>query len=259
MEVSIKNWIVFFEDIGRRCYYESSLKPTWEKYEYGKEPWQALILFLGGYAFERQGRNPSYPHAAVDTMKEYKDDLNEKKIWKSFREKLEGDGISLNEKLCPLYPKDHKSVLARLNGRNIVTLVGEEMKNDEVEKAFDFMKSIRGIGPKIASFFLRDVKEVLDITPKDKRWLLQPIDIWVLRTVNRLSNKLLDVNRDTDREEAAKFIVDNSNNPELVNMGMWVFGARVCDSEYRHIKYLRDFEMAKMELRNYLKEQNIKN
>jgi len=61
----------------------------------------------------------------------------------------------------------------------------------------------------------------------NNRFLLQPIDRWVERTVVALSNQHL------NRRQAAEWIVDNSNQPELVNMGIWYFGSQIAKSAYK--------------------------
>ncbi len=233
-----------------------------------KKPWQALAFFLEGYAFERQGRNPGYAHAAADAVRENSDLLGgnidenvEREIWDSYRAKLRNR--RLNAKLCPLNPAKSDcagSVFARLREHgetNLMTFTTALLKKD-VREAHNFIWSIRGSGTKIASYFLRDVKElypIAEIAP-NLRFLLQPVDIWVWRTVNILQGheefpSLWDA-KESARKDAAQFIVNSSHDPERVNMGMWYFAAEVCGSEYRHGLYLGKPESAEEAWHNYV-------
>jgi hypothetical protein len=48
---------------------ERFITPLWERYPLReRNSWDALCLFLEGYAFERQGRHPDYGPAAVDSI-----------------------------------------------------------------------------------------------------------------------------------------------------------------------------------------------
>ena len=94
--------------------------------------------------------------------------------------------------------------------------------------------SIRGIGNKIASFFLRDLVDVMNINlgQIQNRNLLQPIDVWVERTIKILSN-----NQKMNKNQISNWIVQTSNqnniNPERINMGIWFFCSNIVRSEYR--------------------------
>ncbi len=96
------------------------------------------------------------------------------------------------------------------------------------------MRSIRGVGDKIASFYLRDLAVVLNLnlTNIQNRELFQPIDIWVERTV-----KILSGNQNLTRRQVANWMVVNciqhNLNPEHINMGIWFFCALIANSEYR--------------------------
>ncbi len=263
----VKHWMKFFEEVGG-VYCQTILWPNWEEYGECKEPWQAAAFFLNGYAFERQGRSPNYTHAAVDAVKEGNalkegriDSITEEELWKSFKDKLGDERLNLDRQpLNPSAKSPHsKSLLRQLregNKANLVKTTQDSLQQGEVQVAFEFVKNIRGVGPKISSFFLRDLKEITDINTEkfslEHRFLLQPIDIWVRRTVKMLNNTTK-----TDKD-VARFIVDHSNNPEKSNMGIWYFSARVCGSEYRHNRILeRDIDIAKREWEVYLKRAQL--
>jgi hypothetical protein len=250
----VQKWMKFFENIGENFYLELYLKPTWKKFDYGKTPEQSAALFLSTYAFERQGADPSYAPAACDTVQDCKDvfgqtvtEAMEKKLWKDFVQRLRQE--SLNKERNPLYYEGSQWPLLRVmrEGSLVETTRNLLVKNNARE-AFDFMCGIRGVGPKISSFFLRDLKEAFRINQSlDDRELLQPIDIWVRRTIQHIRN-----DRSGGDKQIAKFIVENSKNPELVNMGIWLFAAVICRSRYKHTQCLQDLNIAQRETKNYL-------
>ena len=78
--------------------------PLWKKYPNHLHDFiDGMCIFLEGYAFERQGRNPSFSHAAVDVIKDAKA-TNRKfaeVVWNLFSHQFGGDG--LNRKVNPIY------------------------------------------------------------------------------------------------------------------------------------------------------------
>jgi hypothetical protein len=235
----------------------------------GSEASQEAIFFLDWYAFERAGRSSSYAPAAVDALKNNATDFNqsrspdevEEKIWIDFSRALKEAGVPPNEKRCPLWPEGGQSLVRRLHEKgksNILSYAQEHVKQGNIPEAFEFLISIRGIGPKIASFFLRDAKELLPEggvsvrIDSGIRWRLQPIDVWVKRTI-----ELITKGRPMKDLEAARFIVENSENPERVNMGIWYFSACVCESQYRHKKRLASIDDAKNELEDFKRNKTL--
>jgi len=264
-DIEIQEWIGFFENIGE-AYCRTMLLPQWNAYEGCKEPWQAIAFFLEGYAFERQGTNPGFAHAAVDTVRKYRDRLNgsfedvESEVWEDYKQRLRRN---INEKLCPLNPSEsaeRRSIFSRLRQSgeaNLAWYAARLLQNDP-GSAHTFISSIRGSGRKIASYYLRDLKEAFPVATNNLRFLLQPIDIWIWRTVHIMQGHRdfprLGQAEEQDIERAARFVVDHScnHNPERVNMGMWYFAAEVCGSEYRHGACLQNPQEAKTAWNEYV-------
>lgn len=63
--------------------------PWWRWYADEPGPQRALGLFAGQYAYERQGRARSYPHAAYFAI-EKTPALDAAKIWHAFLSELDG-------------------------------------------------------------------------------------------------------------------------------------------------------------------------
>jgi len=255
-----QQWLQLFENIS--CLYRHMLMlPTWNKYSnYQNNIWDSLSIFLEGYAFERQGRRPDYCHAAVDSLIHCRqqNNLDPDCIWNTFKKFL--DNQKLNHRNNPLYPSTnpdnitgignkHSLIEVILNddfsNRTLTSFVQHKIDvNKNIMEIFDFLKLIRGIGDKIASFYLRDLVVVVGINVADinKREYLQPIDIWVERTVKKLAG-----NKNMSIRQIAKWIVinciQNNLNPEHVNMGIWFFCASIANSEYRLNQALANMDM----------------
>lgn len=256
-----QQWLQLFENVS--CFYRHMLMfPLWNKYSnYQNNIWDSLSIFLEGYAFERQGRRPDYFHAAVDSLIHCRlqNNLDVNCIWNTFKESLHNR--KLNHRNNPLYPSSNPdnitgignkySLIEALLNNNLSTRTLTSFIQDTVDlnrniiQAFSFLKSIRGIGDKIASFYLRDLVVVININLVNikNRELLQPIDIWVERTI-----KILAGNQNMSRRQVANWIVVNcirhNLNPEHINMGIWFFCASIANSDYRLNQSLANINMA---------------
>jgi len=114
--------------------------------------------------------------------------------------------------------------------------------------------TMNGVGSKVASLFLRDVSIIRNCLPtvQDARELLQPVDVWVLFVVRYLAS-----NQTMSKEQCAAYLVEQNSIPEFVNMGIWCFCARVCESsQYRVRNALQDISSMRASIRTHL--QNMK-
>lgn len=271
----IQQWLQFFERVN--CFYrQMSMLPLWNKYpNYNTDIWDSLSIFLEGYAFERQGRRPDYFYAGVDALLYCKQQNNNNftpvvtnMIWQRFSQLLNNQG--LNPKNNPLYPSTNPNNLQRIGNKLSIVeiviqnnIVGQNLTfasylqhqiivTNNIQNVFNLIKNIRGIGNKVASFYLRDLVDVIGINLSNvnNRQLLQPVDVWVERTVRILSN-----NRQLNREAVANWIVTNSLinnvNPEHVNMGIWFFCSQIITSEYKLNRTLVNFNTAQDLLNDY--------
>ena len=232
-----QEWMSFFDEEVSPFYLAFLTQP-------GIEASQAAIFFLDGYAFERAGRSSSYAPAAVDALEKNALEFDrspspevEEKIWIDFSRRWRKRAFGSTRDAVHSGPRAVSPLSAdsaKKGRRNILSYAQECVRQGTIPKAFDLLISIRGIGEKIASFFLRDVKELLlrggvsVQIDKAIRWQLQPIDIWVKRTIELIAGRTM------ENRETAQFIVENSANPERANMGMWYFSSLVCGSQYRH-------------------------
>jgi hypothetical protein len=235
-----KKQMQFLERLG--CMYVSRyMHPLWHDRK-AMDSRQALELFLEGYAFERQGRSPVYAPAAVDAVNK-SHNLSAEQVWKNFGDSL--DWQKLNKLNNPLYHTKSQcncviDGLKSTSGiRNIVADARNAIADGRVREIYEEVDAIRGIGPKIASFFLRDVALRFDIAPTNERALLQPIDVWVMRIVGHFDTNL------SAEGEIQSWIVDHFDNPEMANAGMWYFASQVAGSNYEVGKALDDPKYAR--------------
>ncbi|MGB2865248.1 MAG: hypothetical protein WBC05_18105 [Sedimentisphaerales bacterium] len=287
----VQQWLRFFEQVS--CFYKQGMILLWNEYpNHTTDIWDSIAIFLEGYAFERQGRKPDYFHAAVDALLGYKREHNGnmsnnivEDIWSRFSNLLNDQNLNYqNNPLCPQgkeYSKKYKGgrknyktsqlsliqvVYENNNIRNksFTTYLRERIIQNDIQGAFDLLKSIQGVSDKIASFFLRDLAYIMkiDLSKTQNRHLLQPIDIWVAKTVisldeiefSGLKGKIKNGRslNNKDKVKLAELIVrqsgGNAANPELVNTGIWYFCSQIAISGYRLeivLENLNDLSRAK--------------
>jgi len=222
---------------------------------YCKEPLDSLKFFLLGYAFEHQGRSPNYAPVAVTAIdKLYPKKLSSKSsniIWELFSKELDGNGLNhRNNPLCPhgtVY-ETHARKTRRTNGVSVVELVQrdlngtcivvfakEKLISNNVKEAHKIVMKINGIGPKIASLFLRDVailfRSEIKFGSLNNRGFLQPIDKWI-----RYSVRICENNSTLNDNQCANFIVKNTSEPEKANQGVWYFCTQIASSSEYEVK-----------------------
>ncbi len=242
-----------------RFYQTRFLKPNLNRFQnYESDEWDALCFFLNGYAFEREGRSPNYAPAAVDAIKVLKlekkhslmDDDFARVVWEKFCTTIDkiqdnSDESRRNEMNNPLAikgtcytvktktkgkdtrPTNKVSVAELLKQKEIPNLVpwARDSIQTNIQSVHESLMKINGVNKKIASFFLRDIAFIYreQIEPnREDRWLLQPVDTWVRRTVRHLAGEsglMEDGVRPTkDRKYSQKlkeFIEKGKGSPEV--------------------------------------------
>lgn len=196
------------------------------------------ILFFTGFAHERSGRNPRFSlYHRVAIKKALKnrsfDDvlLNNSyfpsDVWKEFK----GMAEKPNERITKGVVKNILEKMMIKKEPNIVSIVSKQPVID----SYLWLKGIRGIGPKIASLFLRDVESLIrpwKNIPQQNLYCLQPIDRWV-----RFWSKECWPNQTWPKEYQveswAKKVVNlctqNNINPQKFNNGAWFVGSHFDD------------------------------
>jgi hypothetical protein len=219
-----------FERIGG-LYVGRFMNPTWDGAAPNRDPSarQALQLFAGSYAYEYLGAPANFGPAAVAAIRSSRT-LDPSATWSAFCSQVAG-GTNPQHNLLYHETSSCICVLCRLRDRghltNLVTRARDRLQSDQVAFGHQELKSIRGIGPKLASFFLRDVAIRYDVSPVSDRYLLQPVDLWIRRFVRRLA-----CDEELGDYSIARWVVDHSSRPEWLNAGMWYFGAQIASQQF---------------------------
>lgn len=268
----VSGYFKFFARLGD-LFEARFLRPLWERYPSREnDAWEAVGLFLDGYAFARQGARPDYSHVGVDVVLELgrrgqsvTDKNTTELAWRNFCSRLNEQKLNrANNPLCPQgtgYERKTGSAVTHSRSiiefvcsvsetgfqPNIVVLARTGLELDRAESVHSMIGEINGIGSKIASLFLRDVAVFYDLFPSKERHLLQPVDVWVRRTCDQLMSQLN--TNIADIEEIQRWILQGSLRadvrPEAVNEGIWYFSSQVAGSDYRMSKALNDLGYAK--------------
>ena len=120
--------------------------------------------------------------------------------------------------------------IRRLDDHNMVAYCSSAIKLGRTNVIFDELRSIYGIGPKLASLFLRDIcfAYKLELTDKQQLIYLQPVDTWVRQVAVELG--IPGCTQETHEIEVVEPIVSyclqNHISPLLFNAGAWYVGAR---------------------------------
>lgn len=118
--------------------------------------------------------------------------------------------------------------ISKIPDHNLLKYLRDKFKTNRVHELFNELQTIKGIGPKIASFVLRDFAVLFDLDKnlsKNDFMVLQPIDTWVKKVglLLKLYNSM-DVDENTVREAIVDFCLEHSLPPARFNQGMWYFG-----------------------------------
>jgi hypothetical protein len=115
----------------------------------------------------------------------------EARIWASFRDECERKGIRPNAQVNPLKPSERKKkslfafVRDRPNDETVAAWAFRMISEGKLKEAHTALKTVWGVGDKIASFYLRDIFWLgHGLNPQvtvAADYLLQPIDIWITR------------------------------------------------------------------------------
>ncbi len=255
MSKPVSDVVAALARIGKEVYTPFFLDKATARYRDRQSSWiEALGFFLNGYAFERQGRSPEYAPVACEALallsakaKGGPTRVFANELWIKFCT-LGGYGTDpagvkpappykgANKKMNPLNPETNTDALAICRGlkdHNLFSFAAVALKGNQIRQAHTQLDEIRGVGSKIASFFLRDV--ALDtgaqVRELDNRDLLQPIDVWVRRIARILSDNREAAIDDTVAASEMTRLADASGSCALLlNAGSWYFGSQVVAS-----------------------------
>ena len=210
----------------------------------------ALVAFLRGYAFERAGRSPRYAGAAVSVIERYRPiSKNPAKnfsewVWTRFLKEIEAfpDAKGANKKNNPLAPIGGgqipitELVLEQESHMfNLSSWVVRGIRDDDAEGVFTRLTKVRGIGRKIASFYMRDISVAFGIHDSKTQppECFQPIDTWTKRGAKALARRFGWDEPETD-SACVSVLTDASTrcsvDARILNTGLWYFGSAFAES-----------------------------
>lgn len=207
----------------------------------------ALFSFNGHSG--KQGSLRIYSQAAEDVVQVCKarrrrvGDEDAQAAWVQFTQLLSGRA-ALNAKNNPMASQGFAAKLSvielgrhavEVHGCSIIAHIRSELKEGRTSSVHKWLKTVNGVGDKIASFLLRDVELAYQLHAAVDRHLLQPIDVWVQRCTSLCLGERGNVARAIVEASALEGVSDTR-----VNAGMWYFGARVAQTEYRLHQALED-------------------
>lgn len=216
-----------------------------EAFEEALSDWRAaLALFLRHYGYERAGRAPRYPVAAREAVLALSDQPPTPDLvaaaWAGFLDRLGGNKPNADRN--PLSPDGSVLRLVLDLGafdHNLVRWAADAAERGALGEAHRRLTTVRGVGDKIAAFFLRDVVDAFRLPPpgRDAAVFVQPVDTWVRRGAVALAPRLGLPPPMHEPDEHARVLVALAEAARvrhtLVNTGLWALGARFAKSEDR--------------------------
>ncbi len=110
------------------------------------------------------------------------------------------------------------------------------IERGEAELALSRLQTIRGVGPKIAAFYLRDVARFFELE-EQPGWCFQPVDIWVRRIASHWG-ELLHRHVNNDRT-AAELLAELASFAGVrgsdLNASAWVLGSQLLKGELQRV------------------------
>lgn len=117
--------------------------------------------------------------------------------------------------------------IGQLSSFNIVSYSIQRIREGEVDRHFDELQRIVQIGPKIASFYLRDVVSLYQLeseVPDEFAFCLQPVDVWVRKLVNKTGLADNEASDKEIREAIVALCKKHGYSPVRFNQGAWYMG-----------------------------------
>ena len=192
--------------------------------ELKKNKLEALKFFFSRVLF--QGRRDELSEKVYGYVKEVLEDCLQRfgkideKICEDKLKEIKGNKGKIRDRDIELVTK----TLEKFKDENIVTYSIEKIQNGHIKELYNELNSIKGIGQKTSSFFLRDLVLLfeLKINKKEDAVYLQPIDTWV-----RKGLEILFGIKDKNDEELKRKIVNICKSVEdsvKFNAGLWIIG-----------------------------------
>lgn len=222
------------EEMLYKIYTKDKLLDNW---------WEALKFFFGR-AFYQGRRDPISDKvylAAVGVLEaEQSNMFSDYKNWEFLKEELEkkigkgkiGKARDIDMVISTL------EYMGKLPNRNIVIHSLERINSGKIFEHYKELQSqfnsegIIQVGPKISSFYLRDVISLFQLEnkiPDDLQFYLQPVDVWVRKVAIKIGIAKSDATDDQIRQVIVKLCQEQRCSPLQFNQGAWYVGNNAFD------------------------------
>lgn len=189
-------------------------------------PEESLELFYRLYGFRRQGApSKAYGENATAALETATDGqtVDVERLWQRFEARCREEGVGIHPTCTPGVVKGAAGLLNREG--NLFRWVGSEVRDHgRLSVPRDELRSIDGIGPKIARFFLRDAVQFCDVEddvrPGD-RHLLQSLTGPVEMVADALWPGLEDADEGRTVERIVAACADRGVSGVEFNQGAW--------------------------------------
>ena len=246
-----------------------------------KDGYTALVCFLKNYAYERQGSPKAYSEIAVECVSRYKGEKEwevptEKDaeiLWNHYKDiakeefnlikknkKTGKEEVKVNKSRNPMNNEKKDGIIDKLASDNIPNIaihVRDYISKDDTQRAYNFMKSIRGIGEKISSFYLRDIVYLAGLDEKNisDLYLLQPIDTWLEQTLKILFKSDVPQKLKEKQTRIVDLCKESGVSSISFNQGAWVLGSQIAGEFKKFNRILNDYAFAQKVIESHIEDK----
>ena len=207
--------------------------------------WYDALIHFKNYAYERNitGAISRYRKIADLVLEPLKNRERwsaniEISIWDNFKNECANENIKHNEQVDPLKPSlNNKKSLEKFvwdiktgDNTTIAIWAFNMLSRNKLKEAHQQLKTVWGVGDKIASFYLRDIFWLgSNLSPSgslvkiDNIHLIQPVDIWIERAAKAIGCE------EKSKKEIAKYISSFEQKlglrPGGGNIAFWMLGS----------------------------------
>ena len=234
-------------------YQKHFLRDEIYKEQFG-DGYKALVCFLKNYAYERQGAAAAYSEIARRCISQrYGNGHNwrvptqndAQALWDDYKNIAKSDYNLRDNKTGKARVNEARNPM-NMNGGIVAKLASEGIPNIAIYVRYSinvgksaeaynfFVKEVRGVGEKIASFYLRDIAYLARLDEakiSSDVYLLQPMDTWLEQTFRILFESGVPTNVSKKLQERQKLIVELCKKSEVssiaFNQGAWVLGSQI--------------------------------
>jgi len=220
-----------------------------KEFKFAENGWlPALIQFTSSYSYERQGAPLAYRRLSRNSLENVAKGMKEpsksfpEDVWAEFKRLAKEGGIGTNENVNPLTCSENNRQISSaqfvLNLKeyeyNILMWAEDHIREGKAEDATDDLLGIRGVGWKIAAFYLRDVAHHVahhyDLE-EEPAWCFQPVDVWIRRIATSWGS-IIGRSVEENYDVAAQVFIDLAKAASVekagdLNAGAWVLGSQL--------------------------------